>query len=113
MHRRTCLATAAAGLSSIAGCAGLLGDDAAVSERVRDDGVYPFEAEPGDEIEVELDLQEGALAVFSVNDPRDEELLAGETDNQDTWTATAEAAGTHQAFVSTDGVVDLTVRVES
>lgn len=111
MYRRSYVAAAGTGIAAaLAGCSLL--EDPVVDETVIGDGTYPFDAEAGDTVEVEANIQQGAVAAVVVQGP-EENILEAQTENEDTWERDVQNSGTHRLHVITGdlGQVDVTVTV--
>lgn len=108
MKRRTVLATGVT--VAVAGCLSTApGDEEIASETVYDQSTFTFEAEPGDEVIVELEVEEGVFGFVDVYSDEGGELLYEETETE--LEASAEIVDNDVHYLSVGG--DGRVRVDA
>lgn len=111
MDRRTYLAAIATAVGT-SGCAERLSDDVLVARTVtpNQSGPWPFDAEAGTQLKVELEISSGAIADFRIDGPGGDELISGATENNDTWTTETEKDGTHKCLAVASKRANIAVR---
>ncbi|APX97559.1 hypothetical protein [Natronorubrum daqingense] len=88
--------------------------DAEIDETVRNDtGTYNFDAEPGDEIEIEIENEEGLSTMVLLEDPDDEQVLDEDVETEETFEHEAEMEGAYTIYVMPMEVASVTVWVDS
>ena len=97
-------------LGSMVLLAGCIGENAEISETVRQDGQYNFDAEADDTITIEVDNEEGFMALVDLMYD-EENILSEEVETSAEFEVSAPGSGVYTIWISGDRV-DLSVYVD-